>query len=489
MWIRRVPRPLALLLVVAAVEVAAWTVFAAPLQGPDEIVHFDYTQQLAETWQPPERGFPEGTNGPDSREAGNAIHSFNLRTLVGIAEARPFWSDADQRRWAELERSLGPEARKDGKGPNAVSQNPPLYYGLQGNLPYRAAQEAPFFDRLFLMRITNGLLLLAAVVFTWLLAGELFGRVRWLQTLAAGAVALLPQLAYLDSTINPDTMLATVACAFAWAVARLLKRGPSPGRLALVVALTGVSPLTHGRGFALVLPGLAALALALWRHRAPLRRVLATAAATVLALGAAVGVGLIVTSQSGGGAAYGGEASLTAGASGFSVPQFLSYIWQFYLPKLWFMEPSISPPYGFSDVYVDTFFGTFASLEIRYPVWVYDLLQALVVVGLVALAVALATRREWLRRWDIALVFALMFVTLVGLLHFVAYRDLLKVPGDPILVGRYLLPLTSLFAIGLAYVARALPRRAGLALAAAVFLGGALLHLAGIGITGARFYG
>ena len=53
LMLRRVPRPLALLLAVAALLVLAWTFTTTPFQGPDEPEHFGYAQQLAETGHRP----------------------------------------------------------------------------------------------------------------------------------------------------------------------------------------------------------------------------------------------------------------------------------------------------------------------------------------------------------------------------------------------------------------------------------------------------
>jgi hypothetical protein len=57
-----------------------------------------------------------------------------------------------------------------------------------------------------------------------------------------------------------------------------------------------------------------------------------------------------------------------------------------------------------------------------------------------------------------------------------------------VLVGRYVLPLVSLWALGIATVASILPRRFGLALGALVLGAGVLLQVAGIGLTLTRFY-
>ena len=66
---------------------------------------------------------------------------------------------------------------------------------------------------------------------------------------------------------------------------------------------------------------------------------------------------------------------------------------------------------------------------------------------------------------------------------------MLRSPGDPVLVGRYVFPLVPLLAAAIAFVARALPRRPATVLALAIFGAGALLQVFGLVITTARFYG
>jgi hypothetical protein len=61
-------------------------------------------------------------------------------------------------------------------------------------------------------------------------------------------------------------------------------------------------------------------------------------------------------------------------------------------------------------------------------------------------------------------------------------------PGDPVLVGRYVLPLVSLWALGIATVASALPRRYAIGFAGVIAASGVLLQLAGLGLTLTRFY-
>jgi 4-amino-4-deoxy-L-arabinose transferase-like glycosyltransferase len=486
--LRSVPVPLRLILAVALVEMVCWVAFAPPWQGPDEPAHFAYAQHLAEVGHPPTKSFPKTGAGSESTQQGSADSWFNLRTSLGLAGARPFWTSADIARWKTIEKTLPPTAKSDGYGPNSQAQNPPLYYAYEA-IPYKVVGATHIFTTVFWMRIWSALLFLASVVFTWLAAGELFRRPnrRWLQALAAAVVALLPQLAYMDSIINVDGSLVTIWAAFTWLALRLLRRGPSPGRIIAMSIPVAISIVAHGRGLPLAAPGAVCLALVFLRHREFNWRNLAGAAVALVLVVAALVWAFHITATTGG-SAYGGEARFVAG--GFTIKGFINYVWQFYFPALPGMNPKIGPAYGFRDVWVYSFFGLFGSLEVAYPSWVYSWLHDIELIGFVALLVCVwVKRRAVLRSWDMLVVMVTMFLALLFVLHFVAYRDMLGQPGDPVLVGRYILPLVPLGALGIAAVAATLPRRFGLWLAVLVVTAGALLQVAGLGLTLTRFYG
>jgi 4-amino-4-deoxy-L-arabinose transferase-like glycosyltransferase len=381
--------------------------------------------------------------------------------------------------------ALPASARADGYGPNAIAQNPPLYY-IYESLPYSVVGAQHILTTVFWMRLWSGVLFLLTVAFTWLAAGELFGRRRWLQALAAGSVCLLPQVAYMGSIINPDIALVAIWTAFIWLALRLVRRGPSWDRILAVGLVVALSVVTHGRGLSLVVPGAVALAVTFLRRRYLDWKIGAAVAGAVVVVGLALVWAFHVTSTTGG-SAYGGEARFVAG--GFTLKGFLNYVWQFYFPRLPGMDVKIGPDYGFDQVFVYSFFGLFGSLEVPLPAWVYDWLHAAELIGLVALLGCLwVRRRAVLRSWDVLVVMATTFGSLLLVLHFVAYRDMLGQPGDPVLVGRYVLPLISLWALGISTVAATLPRRFGLALATAVLAAGALLQITGLGLTLTRFY-
>jgi hypothetical protein len=152
------------------------------------------------------------------------------------------------------------------------------------------------------------------------------------------------------------------------------------------------------------------------------------------------------------------------------------------------MSPQ-GPPYGYRQVFVEGLGGTFSSLEITFPLWVYDALQLAAAVGLALFAVYVIRRWEAVRAHG-RQVLVLLAVTLgmMLVLHVSAYRSLQGPPFDPLLVGRYLLPLAVPMALAVAFVCRMLPRRWGALLGALVLTLFTVLSLSGIALTVSRFY-
>lgn len=480
----RVPTALALILLVGALQSVAWDLALPAFQGPDEAAHFSYLQYLAETGDLPSASTG---NSPNSGETQNALIQLNLSPLIGNLGARPAWGSADLALWHQVERSLPAGSRADGSGPNAIAKNPPLYYAIM-SIPYRAFVWLPLLKRLFVLRLFNALCYLATIVFVWLIAGELFGRVRWKQTLAAGVVALEPQLAFMSAVINADNLLIALCSAFLFTALHLVRQGPSLQRVLLASVLAAAAALTHGRGL-VTLPVLTVALVASWlRFRLPMRETLGHAAASAGVLLAAF-VAYLTLGRSGGGAAYGGQVdALNTGS--FNVKQFLSSIYQFYFPRLQSLRPRIGPEYGYHQVFIDTFYGTFGSLEVTFRQRIYDLLQVLSAVGLVGFYTACVLHWRTLRRsWPAVAVMLTFLLTVLFFLHYVSYRALIGDGGsDPLIVGRYLLPMVSLFAMAITFTVGALPRRVGPLLATGILALGVLLSLGAIGITATRFY-
>lgn len=474
------PGPLAVLLVAGAVHALAWTVATAPLQGPDEPGHVAYVQHLAETGHRPSAD--AGNGRALSTELGLAMHVAGLDALAQLPQARPAWSALREGQWRDAERRLPRAARQDGAGPNVNARNPPLYYALE-SVPYRAGSE--LFTRIELMRLGSVVLYLAVIVLTWALAGEVVAA-AWQRTLATAIVVLLPLLAFLGGVVNPDMLLVAEWAAMLVAAARLVRLGPAPVRLLALIVATAAAMYTHGRGLAIVPPAALAVVLSLLRHRG---RRTALAAIGVGAALATAAVLLVLRPWEPGGDVYQGQAG-GALHGPFSIGGFARYVIDFYVPRRLAIGTPVGPNYGFRQVFVERFFGGFGALEVNFPPGVYSVLEALLVLGLVALAVVLLRRRAAVaRRRDLAAVLVVTFASLLALLHWAAYRLIVSDPrADPLLVGRYLLPLAPLFGCAVAIVVGALPRRLAPIAAGALLAGGSVLALGGLGLSLARFY-
>ena len=475
---RRIPLPLLAVLAVVLVEGLAWAFAVPALQGADEGSHFAYVQKIADArdipWTRSDTGVPGYFPGGVSGEQRLAWTWAGLEPLRGNRAARPLWTREDERIWARENAKLGPDAKKEGEN-NLVFRNPPLYY-LTAVVPYEIA-GGTFFDRLYALRLYNVALLLVAVVLTWLLAGELFGRRRELQTLAAAAVALHPVLLDVATRVTPDVLLLTLAAAALYLMTLVVKRGPSWQLVAGLVAVVAAACFTQGRALGLVAPALFAIGLGWWRSRgSPRPGVLARIPAVVPWAVGAVVVLVVVA----------------AWATRFDIGEatgFWSYLWQFYLPPL----PGMSEPIGVSwdveNVYLNRFFGTFVQFEVGFPQDLLDAIRIAIWAGLVLLGVSAWRHRRalWERR-DVVAVLVVAFLLSVLALHAAAFRALLINPADPVITGRYLLMLIPLYGVGVAAAVAALPGRVR-AFAAGGLLGAMfLLQLSAFGLVVERFY-
>jgi hypothetical protein len=184
--------------------------------------------------------------------------------------------------------------------------------------------------------------------------------------------------------------------------------------------------------------------------------------------------------------AYGAEISFHSPRP-FSLWEYVSQTWQFYLPKLPGMRAFLGPHYKARELWDNTFWGVFGSLDVHFSEQVYDVMQAFMICLLVAIPVALFLRRREVR-WEAVGLFALTVLGLVLFLHLASYRNLLGT-NDPLLVGRYLLPLVLPMGIALVFVMDLLPRPHALYGMAGVLAFESFLAISGLGLSLVRFYG
>jgi 4-amino-4-deoxy-L-arabinose transferase-like glycosyltransferase len=477
---RRIPLPLLVVLAAVLVEGLAWTFAVPALQGADESGHFAYVANIADGHDIPwTRGPTIERDNPASVSSEQQITWVfaGLQGLRGNPAARPLWTPTDEAIWSAAVRGA-PRGNANG---NPAFLNPPLYY-LSAVVPYAIAGGS-FFDRLYALRLYNVALLAITVALTWLLAGEVFGRRRELQTVAAAAVALQPVLLDVTTRVTPDALLNALAALALYLMALVVNRGPSWRLVGLLALTVAAATLTHARGLGLIVPALFAVGWAGWRRWRPAwreRRGGRNGRST--AVGVAVWAGVVAI----------GLVALAAYGTRWQFGQlsgFWSYLWQFYLPALPGMSNPIGPPWGVQQVYVDRFFSTFLQFEVGFPQDLRDALRVAIWVGLaLVLAAAWRHRRALAERRDVVIVLLVALVLGVVSLHAGAFRALLFNPADPIITGRYLLMLIPLYGIGVAAAMSALPGRVRAGATGAVLAAAVLLQLSAFGLVVARFY-
>jgi hypothetical protein len=477
--LRGMPPALAILLLVAALHGTAWAVVTAPWNGPDEVAHFAYAEQLAQTGHAPQR---YGGLGSQSTAENVALFKLNLFPIRLQPSGKPTYS-AFERTRLELGR-LPDSAYKNGSGPNSAAHYPPLYYAYEA-VVYKLTPSHSELTRLFVMRLATVLLFVATVALTWLIATELLA-VTWARALATGLVALQPKLAFGAGIVNPDLLLVVLSTGALLAALRMVRRGPQVRSVLGLAVCSSAGVLTHPRGYFLVPFAVITLAIAAWRFRPAFRPTIALSAGALGIMALSVAIALVwVRGRTHGAAGGAGNPSV----AGLNPRQFLSYVWQFYLPKLSIMDPKIGPSsYGYRQVYIESFFGNFASLSVNYRPVYYDALQLLAAVGLAALYTTVVVRwRTILANWPVVAVSTTFFAGLMALLHLVSYSSL-RVSSDVVITGRYLLPAVAIYGCAAAWVCSSLPRRLGLALGGILLGLAALLAVGGVGLSVERFY-
>jgi 4-amino-4-deoxy-L-arabinose transferase-like glycosyltransferase len=487
---RRPPAPLLALLAVVALLTTASALVTPPWQSPDEPAHFSYVQTIGEQGR-----LPGGKGHEVSTQLSRAAEVTNWVPVIFEPAARPEWTRVRADAFAHVERRSPVD---DGGGPSDASTYPPLYYAAQA-VPYLAAKSAGTFTRLSVVRITSGLWLLVTVTGAWLLAGELFGRRRLHQFVAAATVGLWPELTAISASVNPDALVTALWTLTLWMGVKILRRGLTPRRGLALGAFTGAALVTKVATLALAPVVVLLAAGAAWRAwRADRGR---AALALGLALGAIalpLGAWTVGTAASGRGAyTQASDISTHAQAGGFQAMEFASYVWQFYLPKLPFMTPvhHNTPEIARLPV-INTWLGqgsaAFGWLNVWFPRWVYGLL-GLALLGVLVLFAA-ASARWWratpegrLRCLAPAGFLAAATLATVGALHYTDYAYYAGKQGM-FMQGRYLLPLAGGLAAVVGWALTAVPARRRVAVAG-VWVGGLLaFEVASLGLRLVHWY-
>ena len=473
--VRAIPSPLASLLGAVLLIGVTWALLVPPFQAPDEQSHAGYIQSLVEG-----PGLPGDAGRPlFSSEQQAAQEAANSDQTAANLAARPEWNALAWQRWQRTDAGRPGASRSDGGGPNPAGSNPPLFY-LYDSVPYALTSGSDFFSRVTAMRIAAMLWLLVTVMGAWLLAGEVFTRDRLLQLVAASVAGLLPMVTFVSAQIGPDGQLYALWSLALWLGVRILKRGATPVSAAALLGVTGLAIVTKATSYALLPAALLALAIALWRlrdRRGEAVRVAGAAGAALLVPIVAWVLAARLLNH-----AVAAQVSGSSGGGGTNLRQFASYVWQYYLPRLPFMQPAHGPGLPAYHVWLEQGTAAFGWLEVRFPGGAYRAAAALaLLVGVAALARLAATRARVDRA--VALFLLTAGAALLFGLHWTDFHS-----ATPFMQGRYLFPLVAVGGLAVALALswlRGAARQAGAGLVLGLLFAVQLLSL---GLVATRFY-
>jgi 4-amino-4-deoxy-L-arabinose transferase-like glycosyltransferase len=483
-----VPAPLAALLAVVLFVGVAWALLVPPGQVPDEPNHIQYAQSIAERFELPGQG-ANVYSGEEAVALGHALDG----SLPGNPEKKPPWTRDAYERWQTAAASLADADRENGGGYIWQGDNPPLYYAYEAAV-YKAI-GGDFFDRLYGMRIFSALFLLVTATGAWLLAGELFGRQRLLQLVAAAVAGLQPMVAFISAGINPDAGLFAFWSIALWLGARVIRRGLTLGSGVALGLVVGLAFAEKSTSLALIPAALVAIALGYLRVRGTDPRAQMAAAAALAALALPVIAWAVLAASL--------DRALTNHAprhpelvapsltSVEDLRGFASYVWQFYLPRPWFLAPAPLVGNGgdlLHHTWMNSGWAAFGWLEVRLPARVYTLLTVLSAGALVA-GLGAATRAVLRDRRLLGLVafFAVAIAGLLFILHWAEFT-IVTLEKVPFMQGRYILPLIPLGGAAVAGAISLLPRRAWPAAAGLVVGGLLVLQITSLGVNVERYF-
>ncbi len=437
---------------VALLNAFAWSLITPPFEGKDEVDHFAYVAQIAETGTLPSGSSTDNEYSPEESLVMEAIDYYGVRF---VPHAPAISTAAEQR---TLIKDVDAGRSRVGTGTAGIATaEPPLYYALQ-TIPYALASPN-MLAQLQLMRLVGALFAALTAVFTFLFLREALPRVPWAATVGSLCVALQPLLAFMSGSVNPESMLYAVAAATFYCLARAFARGLSR-RLAVALGVAiaiGFLTKLNFVGVALgVYAGLAALAL----REAPARGARALWAPVL-----AAGIGLAPV------ALY-ALRNLLSGLPAFGIgsgivddllrsfSSELSYVWELYLPRLPGMTHYFVGMATFKDVWFDRSVGLYGWMDTTFPGWVDNV--ALVPAAIVALLCAreLYARRRAVRARLLELcTYAAIALGVLVMIGATSYdSDVISHEaafGEP----RYLLPLVPLLGAAMVLAVRGAGRR------------------------------
>ena len=472
---------------VAGLNTLAWGLLVPAIQIPDEHFHLSYVQDLAEHHKPPAAYVDSLSEELNVIVSGAALGDINFNPV-----GRGFWSpDAEQK----LDRALAAKPTTDNEGASInLRDYPPAFYATLVPTYWTVhAAGGSTLDALTFMRAQGALLAIITVLALLALLRELWPD----RPLLTGGVALIcafqPVFTWISGGVNPDGMLIALGAVLFWLFARAFRRGldtRTAVAIGLVLALTGVTKFS-AVGF---LPGtVLGIGLLLWK-RTPPGGWVRPALGAALAAGIPVLVYTLVNRVVWGRSVFPGGITAAArgpaerGPEGEPVEQasnFLTYLWQYVLPKIGSMTDFFHVGWTPKDFWTPLFVGRFGWMDYQFPDTVNLIAFVLYVVVAIAAVVALIPRLR--REWILWAIYAGLTAGLVVAIARAGYP--LRAGGNFLFEQtRYFLPLIALYALSLG-LAFSLLRGRALAVLTSVMVGVSTVHLlAAFLLTVRRYY-
>ncbi len=446
------------LLAIAAVNFACWALITPPFQAPDEIDHYAYTQSLVQ------RGEGPAVNAAVPLDRWSDAESLALETTAfltdhEVADTGMPWTPLAERRFKELYSQQHPAANNGG-GYSTSAAHGPLYY-LALSPAYLLAEHDSTFSQLTLMRFTSALLGALAALFAFLLARELAPRRPWLGVLAALLVCYEPMYGFISGAVNNDVGVNAAAAAVAYLLVRLPRRGMTVPFGFVTGAVLVATPLVKETGLSLYpVAALVLIAALVLRHsRADLLGWLALLAGALAMDLVSVHVLSTLQPASGTSGFHAIGANTSAASEAFHhIPEYMSYVWQTFLPRLPFMGKHFSPAIPGYDIFVRRGWGAFGWYDVFFPDWIYKLILAAMLAAVPLGVWAFGREWPWIKRhWLEVLTVVLIPVAVIAGFEAAYYS-----PGIQTVIptyGRYAFPAIVPIAVIVVGVLHAFGRR------------------------------
>ncbi|MGE5263762.1 MAG: DUF2142 domain-containing protein, partial [Acidobacteriota bacterium] len=233
-WLR--PHPLLALLLLAFILLATIYSVATPIfEAGDEIWHFPFVQHLATGHSLPVQDPAVKTLW--EQEGGQPPLYYALGALA------TFWidtGDLSDRRWMNPEAKIGI----------------PLAYGNKNLIVHTSAEDFPWHNTalaVHLLRFLSILLSAGTVALTYFLALEIKAGDKTLAALAAACVAFNPMFLFISASVNNDNLAVMLATLAMLLLVRLITRGPTPARLAVLGVVLGLAALSKASNLGLLI--------------------------------------------------------------------------------------------------------------------------------------------------------------------------------------------------------------------------------------------